>query len=223
MTIKTCYRYAQNGEYTGTAYAQENPKHEGEFLLPANCTWMEPPEKGEFEAVCWDGEKWVIKPDYRKHLDKTGTYVDGKPFYNPEKFWWAEEEYNTEIGDKPADREWEKMDKPEICNQVVELEEKYETLKKELEDTDYYARRLYEFENGYASDPEKEAFYKSELQRLAQERPNLNLWEAQANELKAQIVAEYGEEALEHLRTETVEDNCEEDSPFDYLSEIEES
>lgn len=199
MKTRTCYRYDKTThEFLYTDVAFQEPVGET-YPLPANCTFVEPPKTGEFEIAVFNGETWEVKPDYRKHL-ANGSYVGGKPFYDPENFWWAEEEYNTEIGDKPVNREWEKMDKPEICNQVVKLEEQYETLKKELEDTDYYARRLYEFENGYASDFEKEAFYKSVLQRLAQERPNLNLWEAQANELKVQIVAEYGEEALEHLR-----------------------
>lgn len=201
MDTKTCYSYsADTLEYTGTSLAFENPL-DGGFPLPANATFIKPPTCTEFEIPVFNGESWEIRPDYRKHLDETGTYVGGKPFYDPKNYWWAEEEYMTTLGDKPADREWDKMDKPEICNQIVELEDKYNALKTELEDTDYYARRLYEFENGYAEDPEKEAFYKSELQRLALERPNLNIWETEANTLKEQVKAQYGEEALNHLTT----------------------
>lgn len=201
MNTKTCYRFnKKTHEFLGADVAFQEPVGET-YPLPANCTFVEPPKTEEFEVACWNWEVWEIKPDYRKRLDETGTYVGGKPFYNPENFWWAEEQYMTEIGDIPQGMSFEKMDKPEICNQIVELEDKYNALKTELEDTDYYARRLYEFENGYAEDPEKEAFYKSELQRLALERPNLNIWETEANTLKEQVKAQYGEEALNHLTT----------------------
>lgn len=199
METRICYRYDEKThEFLGADVAFQEPIG-GTYPLPADCTFVEPPKTGEFEIAVFNEESWEVKPDYRKHLDNTGTYVGGKPFYNPLKYWWAEEEYTKEIGDKPTDKVWEKMAKPEICNQVIAIQNEYDTLKQEFEATDYYARRLYEFENGYVSDPEKEAFYKSELQRLALERPKLNTWETEIDQLKEQIVSEYGEEAINHL------------------------
>lgn len=70
-----------------------------------------------------------------------------------------------------------------------DVEEKYKNLIAELEASDYIVRRLYEYENGYDSDPEKEAEYKERLRIFAVQRKNLKVWEREAEELKAIIAS----------------------------------
>lgn len=196
------YDYDPNtGEYLTEGVAEWEDSINDYNVAPHSTLIAPPTDLEEFEVACFnvETEQWEIKPDYRRK-NVGDHYEGGKAYYDPEQYWWATEKWMTTIGDKPEGMSWDKMERPAVCQQIVDLEDQYETLKQELEATDYYARRLYEFENGYASDPVKEAFYKSELQRLAMERPKLNEWEAEANELKELVKAQYGEEALNHLR-----------------------
>lgn len=190
MSTRDAYRFdPETREYLGTEKAYEDYKHEGEYILPENCTFAELPEFGEFEIPVFDGtSQWAVSPDYRK-----------KPYYLDSDYWWAEPQYMSTYGDIPEGCSFDRYEKPQIVLDVIGLQGQYDALVEELQATDYYARRIYEYEQGYDSDPEKEAHYRSELQRLAQERKKLAPWEAQIEALKADIAAEYGEEALNHL------------------------
>ena len=52
-------------EYTGRETAPENPKHPGEYLLPAHSTLTEPPEIREGYARIWNGTVWTYAEDHR--------------------------------------------------------------------------------------------------------------------------------------------------------------
>ena len=58
------------------------------WLLPADCTFVEPAKAGEHEVAVFNGEKWEIKPDWRKAA-----------LYNPET---KDEKYMSSIGEKPV-------------------------------------------------------------------------------------------------------------------------
>ena len=52
-------------EYTGRETAPENPKHPGEYLMPANSTAVAPPEIREGNARIWTGTVWTYTEDHR--------------------------------------------------------------------------------------------------------------------------------------------------------------
>ena len=52
-------------EYTGRETAPENPKHPGEYLIPAHSTLTEPPELREGYARVWTGTVWEYAEDHR--------------------------------------------------------------------------------------------------------------------------------------------------------------
>lgn len=196
MTTRDAYRFDRlTREYLGVQQAYPNIRHEGEYLLPENCTFFAPPTYGEFEIPVFDGtSEWRIEPDYRK---KEGS--DGKPYYFESDYWWAEPQYMETYGDIPEGCSFDRYEKPQVVLDVIDLQTQYDTLVEELKNTDYYARRIYEYEQGYDYDPEKEAHYKEELKRLAIERKKLAPWEESINAMKEIIVEDYGEEALNHL------------------------
>jgi len=196
MQTRDAYRFdLDTREYLGIQQAYPNIRREGEYILPYGCTFVAPPTYGEFEIPVFDGtSQWTVVPDYRR---KEGS--EGKPYYRDSDYWWAEPQYMETYGDIPEGCSFDKYEKPQDVLDVIELQNMYDTLVEELQSTDYYARRLYEYEQGYDSDPEREARYRSELQRLVKERKKLAPWGAQIDVLKAQIVLEYGEEALNHL------------------------
>lgn len=53
--------------YIGTSEADANPVREGEWLFPAWCTMVTPPAYGKNQCAVFDGEKWLVVPDYRGH------------------------------------------------------------------------------------------------------------------------------------------------------------
>ena len=61
-----CYRYNENKEYVGSEEMFKDPlesEMQGEdiWLLPANCTVIEPPEAKEGFLIVWNGEAWEYK------------------------------------------------------------------------------------------------------------------------------------------------------------------
>jgi hypothetical protein len=64
--MKTAYSYNKdNGAFVGTTKAQKNPRREGEYLLPANSTFIPPPSYGVDEIPIFDGDSWSITEDHR--------------------------------------------------------------------------------------------------------------------------------------------------------------
>jgi hypothetical protein len=53
------------GEFVESRDARENPRQEGDFLLPANATFEAPPTTRENEVACWADDKWIKIADYR--------------------------------------------------------------------------------------------------------------------------------------------------------------
>lgn len=64
MTL--CYRYNENKEYVGSEEMFKDPleselQKKDIWLLPANCTLIEPPEAKEGFHIIWNGEAWEYK------------------------------------------------------------------------------------------------------------------------------------------------------------------
>ena len=136
MSTRDAYRFdPETREYLGTEKAYEDYKHEGEYILPENCTFAELPEFGEFEIPVFDGtSQWSVSPDYRK-----------KPYYLDSDYWWAEPQYMSTYGDIPEGCSFDRYEKPQIVLDVIGLQGQYDALVEELQATDYYARRIYEY------------------------------------------------------------------------------
>ncbi|WP_085592168.1 DUF4376 domain-containing protein [Thalassospira sp. MCCC 1A01428] len=73
------YNYSpRNGVFLGTAIAQKNPMHEGEFLMPAWATDIAPPDPvaGMVAVYDSDGATWSLVADHRGETvynTETGT------------------------------------------------------------------------------------------------------------------------------------------------------
>ena len=66
MMDKTAYCFdPETGEYTGRAAARASPLEPGQYLLPANATFIAPPPADANEVGVWDGERWNVKQDRR--------------------------------------------------------------------------------------------------------------------------------------------------------------
>lgn len=191
METRICYKFdKKTNEFLHTTYAFQEPVGKT-FPLPSFSTFVEPPKVEEFQVAVWNEEKWEIKKDYRRHLVQ-GEYVGGKAYYNPNEYWWANEQYMTEIGDIPEGMSFEKMEKPQIVSDVIELTNEVYTNKQYLSDTDY-------IHNVIAEEPEKADKYASVIEERKRVRATVDPTEEQIEGLKAQIVILYGKEALNHL------------------------
>ena len=61
-----CYRYNENKEYVGSEEMFKDPleselQKKDIWLLPADCTLIEPPEAKEGFYIVWNGEAWEYK------------------------------------------------------------------------------------------------------------------------------------------------------------------
>jgi hypothetical protein len=61
MTEKLAYQFDHAGIYQGTTAADESPLEPGVFLLPARCTFKEPPTNVSTGKVPrWNGSGWAM-------------------------------------------------------------------------------------------------------------------------------------------------------------------
>ena len=99
------YKYNDNGEYIGTEEALLDPletelQGENVYLLPANATFIEPPEAQESFARVWNGEAWEQVEDNRgveywlpedtygapaREMKELGALTEGATTTAPEK------------------------------------------------------------------------------------------------------------------------------------------
>jgi hypothetical protein len=59
------YNYDENGIYIDASKARPDPLIPNQYLLPAKATFISPPPVKTNEIPVFDGEKWVIKKDFR--------------------------------------------------------------------------------------------------------------------------------------------------------------
>lgn len=62
---KTVYQFDKDGYYIGSEVSFESPLEPGVYLMPANCTDIEPPVPYDGYKIRWDGFTWVqeVIPD----------------------------------------------------------------------------------------------------------------------------------------------------------------
>lgn len=68
------------------------------YLLPADSTFTEAPEKKEGYAILWNGASWDVVEDHRK---KPGVEDSGTPYWLPGDTWRTPARYMTELGPLP--------------------------------------------------------------------------------------------------------------------------
>lgn len=60
-TLKVYSFHPVSGEYVGEDIAFPNPLEEGQFLIPAYSTDVEPPNEQEGKIIVWNGSEWYFK------------------------------------------------------------------------------------------------------------------------------------------------------------------
>lgn len=165
-----------------------------DYTVAPNSTLIAPPENiPEFKAACFNTEsnQWELLPDYRPKLT-TSSHEGGKPYYDPKKYWWAPEQWMTEIGDIPEGMSFEKVEYPGICKTIVNLQNEIREAKQYLADTDYIHGVMLE-------EPEKSYKYDYVVAERKRVRATIDPLQEKLDNLKEQVVDRYGGEALNHL------------------------
>ena len=139
MSFKTVYRYNTKCIYVGETVAQEDPLNAGNFLMPENTTQIQPIAVAEGYVAVWNGNEWEAKEDHRRHLDETGHYVGGTPYWLPSEGddWQSEPRYMTEVGPLPEGSVTVKPSKPQSLIDKEALEQTIAEAKAFLDSTDY--------------------------------------------------------------------------------------
>lgn len=75
-----CYRYNENKEYIGSEEMHKDPleselQKKDIWLLPADCTLIEPPEAKEGFLIVWNGDAW----EYKESEKEPKPYIPPEP------------------------------------------------------------------------------------------------------------------------------------------------
>lgn len=132
------YKYTNDTKiYCGKIDAFESPREKGRFVLPANSTFIEPPEYEKPNVPKWNGENWEPIEDHRKHLNDEGSYEGGTPYWLPEDDYTTEARYMKDPGPLPENAILIKPEKPQS---IIDKENKKDQLREAeyfLSSTDY--------------------------------------------------------------------------------------
>lgn len=133
------YKYDSLGLFVKEVERQEDPMNEGSYLMPANCTDVEPPTLNAPYVARWNGTAWESIEDHRRHLDDTGTPSGGTPYWLPSEGddYNSEPRYMTELGALPEGAVTVKPEKPQSVIHQEELESTIAEAKAYLSETDY--------------------------------------------------------------------------------------
>lgn len=64
--MKKIYVYdSKTGEYLFSENAEKSPMEKDVYLLPANATFLAPPDTGKNQAAVFVAGAWKVVPDYR--------------------------------------------------------------------------------------------------------------------------------------------------------------
>ena len=180
--MEAYYYSGKTGEYICVLYAMEDPEVEGRVIMPPDTTLTPPPECGEKQVAVWDGEAWAIKEDHRRHMDATGHYVGGTPYWLPGDTWKDEPRYMTTIGPLPEGA-------TTVCPQKTEQEIQAENLQNTIYESEAYLNstdyRVLKFMDKYISThpevlAEFEAEYPDTLVKRQEARDKINGAQASA-------------------------------------------
>ena len=183
------YRYDEDGVYMWSEPMFEDPMRPGRYVIPGQCTDMEPPACTSPEVAHWTGASWEVIEDHRQHLDETGTMAGGTPYWLPSEGdnWASEPRYMKELGPLPQGAVTVRPEKTEAEIQQEELENTISESESYLEKTDY---RVIKFMDKYIKEhPEALAEFTAEypdtLTKRQEARDAIN--GAQATALSANI------------------------------------
>lgn len=126
-------------QYIGTIERQEDLMNPGTYLMPANCTDVEPPECDTPYVPVWDGTKWLQVEDHRRHLDNTGHYIGGTAYWLPAEGddWQSEPRYMVELGSLPEGAVTSRPAKPQAEIDKETMQGQIAEAKAYLDSTDY--------------------------------------------------------------------------------------
>ena len=180
------YAYAFNPtskEYLYPIYVDKNPVNPDTYLLPPDTTLIAPPECGEKEKPVWNGDSWNIVEDHRRHLDSTGTYTGGTPYWPAGSTYKDEPSYMAELGPIPEGAITTRPEQTEKEKQKEELDKTIMTSKAILNASDY---RILKFMDKYIlQNPEILAKFEEEypdtLSKRQEARDNINDAQASAS------------------------------------------
>lgn len=114
--------------FTGSGFAQKNPKKTGEYLFPPNSTTVEPPSFGVNETVIFNNGLWQVIPDYRgmEMVEvETGEVSVVTEFGKLQKGFMLLEDYQkTDLYKTRMADEKKKIRKYDLLNKLCELDKK---------------------------------------------------------------------------------------------------
>ena len=173
------YAYAfehTSKEYLYPVYVDKNPAQPETYLLPPDTTLTAPPECGEKEKPVWNGDSWNIVEDHRRHLDSTGTYTGGTPYWPAGSTYKDEPSYMAELGPIPAGAS---LTHPEKTDEEIQTEQLKSTIQESqayLNSTDYQILKY--MDNFIKTHPEAlaefEKKYPDTLTKRQEARDNIN-------------------------------------------------
>ena len=170
MNTQTVYKYDEDGVYSGTTLAFEDPKNPGTYILPANTVETVPPTLSEPNVPVWNGSSWVATEDHRKHLNEEGNYEGGTPYWLPSEGdnYQSEPRYMTELGALPEGAVTTRPAKTTEEEQQEQLKSLISESKAYLSETDY---RVIKFMDKYISEhPDIKAEFEAEYPDTLEER-----------------------------------------------------
>lgn len=178
MNTKTAYAFDEKGVFKGECLAYESPLEPGVFPLPANSTYIVPPQGEKPYVPVWDGNAWELKEDHRKYLNDKGNYDGGTPYWLPSEGdnYNSEPRYMTELGPLPEGAVLTKPEKPQNVIRKEELEKEIQDIKSYLESTDYVTLKIIE-------QPETKESYAEVLAKRKEMRAKVDPLQAELDSL----------------------------------------
>lgn len=101
-----CYRYNENKEYIGSEEMFKDPleselQKKDIWLLPANCTLIEPPEAKEGFHIIWNGEAWEYKELEKEPEPRVPTEDELKAQVRSVRNWYLQQTDKFMLADYP--------------------------------------------------------------------------------------------------------------------------
>lgn len=101
-----CYRYNENKEYVGSEEMFKDPleselQKKDIWLLPANCTLIEPPEAKEGFHIIWNGEAWEYKELEKEPEPRVPTEDELKAQVRAVRNWYLQQTDKFMLVDYP--------------------------------------------------------------------------------------------------------------------------
>ena len=101
-----CYRYNENKEYVGSEEMFKDPleselQKKDIWLLPANCTLIEPPEAKEGVHIIWNGEAWEYKELEKEPEPRVPTEDELKAQVRAVRNWYLQQTDKFMLVDYP--------------------------------------------------------------------------------------------------------------------------